>query len=311
MSERENNKSNEAEISPERREEVAEILKDKTILAIDDEAQIRKVMKRLFRESNVLDIALGKEAIRQINEGLKPDAIISDIMMPEMSGKDLYEQLMEKHPDLARKVLFITGGTFARSDKKGSDGLKEFIQQRTEEGRIIEKPFDPEHFRERVASIIENGSAKKPELNKSKEADQNEEELDFAGWIGHKINNPLTTVQFNSEELKTAFESRDQLTVDDWGLIYPMIESCERIIEAIDEIGQKIDINSPLQQNIHDLRNAAVPLSFNPIELKVRLKSISYIDDEVRGIINEIAEAARRILAELRKLQEEVVSNLI
>jgi CheY-like chemotaxis protein len=40
------------------------------------------------------------------------DLVLCDVMMPEMTGIDLYEELRSKNPGLLRRVFFMTGGAY-------------------------------------------------------------------------------------------------------------------------------------------------------------------------------------------------------
>ena len=54
----------------------------------------------------------GKEAVEKINAGEWFDAILCDVMMPEMSGTELYNWLLDAYPLQAKRLAFITGGAF-------------------------------------------------------------------------------------------------------------------------------------------------------------------------------------------------------
>ena len=51
-------------------------------------------------------------ALRRIMQGELFDLILCDLMMPEVSGIDFYDELSRIAPELAQRVVFITGGVF-------------------------------------------------------------------------------------------------------------------------------------------------------------------------------------------------------
>ncbi len=67
-----------------------------TILVVDDEPSIRKYLQTLLEVDGftVETVGNGKEAISKINLGDRPDFIILDVLMPEMSGLDTLRELM-------------------------------------------------------------------------------------------------------------------------------------------------------------------------------------------------------------------------
>ena len=65
------------------------------------------------------------------------DAIVCDLMMPEGSGVDLFDQVAEEHPALTERFIFITGGTF--TPKARLRGL--FLSGRIETHPSVKRPF--------------------------------------------------------------------------------------------------------------------------------------------------------------------------
>lgn len=72
------------------------VVKEK-ILVVDDEPSIRKYLQTLLEVDgfDVQTVSSGKEALGKINAGERPDFIILDVLMPEMSGLDTLKELMQ------------------------------------------------------------------------------------------------------------------------------------------------------------------------------------------------------------------------
>jgi DNA-binding NtrC family response regulator len=60
------------------------------------------------------------------------DVVLCDLMMPDKSGIDFYEDLKREHPELVKRVVFMTGGAFTAR-------AAEFLA--SIENRRVEKPF--------------------------------------------------------------------------------------------------------------------------------------------------------------------------
>src|SRR5215475_3263353 len=67
------------------------------ILVVDDEPSIRKYLQTLLEVDgfDVEAVSSGREAIRRISDGLHPDFVILDVLMPEMNGIDTLKELMQ------------------------------------------------------------------------------------------------------------------------------------------------------------------------------------------------------------------------
>lgn len=81
------------------------------VLVVDDEAPVRRVLSRLLeRDGHRVDEAeSGEAALAGLGEGAAYDVILSDIHMPGVSGREFLTRLRERAPELADRVVFITG----------------------------------------------------------------------------------------------------------------------------------------------------------------------------------------------------------
>ncbi|HXX31418.1 MAG TPA: PAS domain S-box protein [Myxococcaceae bacterium] len=83
------------------------------VLVVDDEPFICSAIQRLLRRECLVSTATsGREALGLVAAGQRFDVILSDLMMPEMSGEDLLRALREEAPDQAARVVIMTGGAF-------------------------------------------------------------------------------------------------------------------------------------------------------------------------------------------------------
>jgi CheY-like chemotaxis protein len=82
------------------------------ILVVDDDAMNRQAMELLLKREGheVVAVDNGLEAIERLAETRSGfDAVVTDLQMPRLGGRALYEQLTEEKPDLARRFVFVTG----------------------------------------------------------------------------------------------------------------------------------------------------------------------------------------------------------
>jgi len=88
----------------------------KTILLVEDEDMLRGLIRELLELKGyvVLEACQGVEALSLIqDQGAKVDLILTDVVMPHMSGSELVERLRKDHPTL--KVIFMSGYTGANN----------------------------------------------------------------------------------------------------------------------------------------------------------------------------------------------------
>jgi PAS domain S-box-containing protein len=116
------------------------------ILVVDDEPLVGTAIRRtLQREHEVVTLTSSREAHARLTDGERFDIILCDLMMPEMSGMELHEQLAHRSPELAGRMVFLTGGAFTTH-------AHSFLS-RVSNPRV-EKPFSTQELRELVRSLL-------------------------------------------------------------------------------------------------------------------------------------------------------------
>ncbi|MEM6835568.1 MAG: response regulator [Cyanobacteria bacterium P01_C01_bin.120] len=93
-------------------EEVDAVLTRQTflILVVDDEPINRQVIRNHLAVKNyqVAQAGSGAEALAMLSQGLKPDAVLLDVMMPQMTGFEVCRKLREIYPAHSLPVMMLT-----------------------------------------------------------------------------------------------------------------------------------------------------------------------------------------------------------
>ena len=114
------------------------------ILIIDDETLAAKALGRMLRDHQV-DIAdHAPTGLRMaVEQGY--DVIFCDLMMPEMSGMAVYAAVARAKPEVAARMVFITGGTF-------TEEARDFAARHA--ARCLFKPFDSTAVRAAIERLL-------------------------------------------------------------------------------------------------------------------------------------------------------------
>ncbi len=103
------------------------------VLLVDDEAAMGAAVHRaLSGHHEVVFVMHGAEALARIGKGERFDVILSDFMMPDLGGKELHQRIHQLDPELARRVVFLTGGVFTAESRLYLDEIP---------NRVVAKPF--------------------------------------------------------------------------------------------------------------------------------------------------------------------------
>jgi DNA-binding response OmpR family regulator len=125
-----------------------------TVYFIDDSATMREVIKIAFRRENITVITAGDaaSAITQF-EQTPPDAVITDVIMPDQDGYSVCSQI-KRHPQFSATPVILMSGVVNKNvaDKAVSVGADE----------LIRKPFQPQELIARVKSFLEPKAEQAP-----------------------------------------------------------------------------------------------------------------------------------------------------
>jgi len=120
-----------------------------TILVLEDETALRSLMRKVLAERGytVLDTGDPEEAIRICAErGETIDLLVTDVIMPKLSGPQVVERVLAIHPDM--KVLYTSGYTAKALIHHGVGQSVSFLA----------KPFSPESLEAKVRQVLDSES---------------------------------------------------------------------------------------------------------------------------------------------------------
>jgi CheY-like chemotaxis protein len=118
-----------------------------TILVVDDQSQVRAMLVRALQEEGytVLAAASAREAlVIAMRDGARLDLMITDLLMPDMTGGDLAKQVQASYPSLA--VLFTSGHPDEEMRQRGLLGAEQ---------SFLPKPYSPEVLAAYVRQLLE------------------------------------------------------------------------------------------------------------------------------------------------------------
>jgi len=122
-----------------------------TILLAEDDVVVRKVTKALLEDMGykVLEAVDGEHAVKLYRDNIDTiQLVISDMIMPKLSGKDVYEELTKIRPDV--KIIFISGYTADILEQKG-----------IEQGKLnfVSKPLKPDTLSRKIREVLDEQTA--------------------------------------------------------------------------------------------------------------------------------------------------------
>jgi CheY-like chemotaxis protein len=109
------------------------------LLVIDDEFRVRRVIANTLARARhqVLDVPSAVAALELLERDQDFDLILCDMMMPQMSGAQLFDRLVHQHPQLARRFAFVSAGA--------SCGAEDALM-RSRAVQLLLKPFSPDEL---------------------------------------------------------------------------------------------------------------------------------------------------------------------
>ncbi|CAN5925729.1 hypothetical protein BH11MYX4_BH11MYX4_43680 [soil metagenome] len=124
------------------------------ILCIDDEPALGLALRRaLVSEHDVVLLTNAVEALDQVKAGECFDLLLCDLLMPGMNGMDFHSELQAFAPDLAKRIVFLTGGAT-------TPRAREFFE--TVPNARLDKPIGLDELRTAIATMLDSPAAAAP-----------------------------------------------------------------------------------------------------------------------------------------------------
>jgi two-component system, cell cycle sensor histidine kinase and response regulator CckA len=118
-----------------------------TVLLVEDEAGVRKLVHQMLLDLGyrVMEAEGGEETLKLLEQHNGTiDILLTDVVMPRMSGRELAERLLPRHPEM--KVLYMTGYT---DDAILRHGLKQ------DHFAVLQKPFQAQALAQKIREVLE------------------------------------------------------------------------------------------------------------------------------------------------------------
>jgi CheY-like chemotaxis protein len=120
----------------------------KKIIIVDDEEDqlytVKKTLEYAKENYEIITLNSGINCLQYLKNNNNPDLILLDIMMPEMTGWELYDKIKENDKWRNIPIVFLTARTDETAEKAGKFFGEDFI----------EKPFDSVDLIDRIKKII-------------------------------------------------------------------------------------------------------------------------------------------------------------
>jgi CheY-like chemotaxis protein len=118
----------------------------KQILHVDDELATLKLVKEILEKMGhkVTSVSSGLGCLKELEANPNYDLVLLDIMMPDLSGWDVYERIRKKDKKIKVAFLSVVELSKERLDKLKQEGLNDYIT----------KPFLVDEFKKRVITLL-------------------------------------------------------------------------------------------------------------------------------------------------------------
>lgn len=172
-------------------------MKKITVLLVDDHSMIRFGLKSFLEDDNIEVLGEAKNGVEALSllESIKPDVLVTDIMMPEMDGIELATQVTKNYPSLPILALSMMNENH-NIKKMLNAGAKGYVLKDCTQKELIEAintvSKGKSYYTEEVTQIIMDGLLSKPKRKERTVSDISitERELDVLNLICKEKTNP-------------------------------------------------------------------------------------------------------------------------
>jgi phosphoserine phosphatase RsbU/P len=202
------------------------------ILVVEDERDTRFILEKLLTKNNfeVMTANNGQEALKML-ETYTPKVILADWTMPVMDGLELCNQIKSSEKNKIIYYIILTARTSLRDRVTGLDlGADDFLM----------KPIENQELVARIKSGIRIFNLQR-EL---KAIEHSKAVIELACTIGHKINNPLSSLKIAMNNLmEVAAQTPSQNTEEDFQIMQQSIERIQTFVQQLTHLENPEIIN--------------------------------------------------------------------
>lgn len=251
------------------------------VLLAEDEADLRDfIAGALCEQFDVIEAFDGEHALDLVRRE-RPDLVLSDVMMPKLSGTELCRAIKQDHTMRATPVLLLTARASADSALEGySSGADDFIA----------KPFHPRVLIARVKAQLRLRALGLQLADQSRLASA----AALAAGMAHEVKNPLNAL-LNAARALPAFPADSPKGAK---LLEAITEGATRIADIVDVLEEQVRPADGAEKSVCDLDSGLV-------------STLKLLDYRLGSIHVEYCAGQRRlVLASGRELNQ-VLLNLL
>lgn len=116
------------------------------VLVVEDDPGVAEGIRLLLEPQYQVEVVVGgAAALHLLNAPNCFEVVLCDVMMPGVSGIDLYRQLAQNLPSVARRIIFMTGGAY-------TDEADEFLG--SVDNIQVQKPFNMRFLHQQLQNVI-------------------------------------------------------------------------------------------------------------------------------------------------------------
>lgn len=194
------------------------------ILIVEDEEDSRFIYERLLRKHgyNVKTAENGDEALKIIDE-YKPKVILADWTMPKLNGVELCNIVKNKEEYKLIYFILLTARTSLKDRVEGLDtGADDYLV----------KPIDNQELVARIRSGLRIHNLQ----NELKNLEHDKAVVELACTIGHRINNPLSSLKMSIGNLKDEISDPKKDLEEDLFVIDESLKRIQEFVKALQNL---------------------------------------------------------------------------
>jgi len=212
------------------------------ILVVEDESDSRFLFERLLTKNGcTVQTAENGEAALSVIEKFNPKVILADWTMPKINGIELCNIIKKKEETKLVYFILLTGRTSLKDRVEGLDtGADDYLV----------KPIENQELLARIRAGLRIHNLQ----NELKNVEHNKAVVELACTIGHKINNPLSSLKMSIDTLKDELDKSNESTNEDLFIIEESLRRIQEFVKALQKLQSAEIMNYALDNKMLNIR---------------------------------------------------------